>query len=141
MRNSTPEDLLERLAVDPGKRTLGELLQERESARLEILDLRQRLSTLTRDVAERRSAPPSPAPPVKQTSVTLPARVTVEQPAVAPAGRMLRLRDVEVMVGVKRSTIYKWISRGRFPRQVRLGEHAVAWHLSDILAWQEKLGS
>ena len=38
--------------------------------------------------------------------------------------RFLRLRDIESIVGVKRSTIYRWIDEHRFPRPYILGAGA-----------------
>lgn len=33
------------------------------------------------------------------------------------------------------STLYEWMSRGEFPRPVKLGARAVAWRESEVLAW------
>ena len=46
-----------------------------------------------------------------------------------------RLRDVMEIVGVTKTTIYRWVGRGQFPPAVKLGERAVAWRRSDIEAW------
>jgi prophage regulatory protein len=50
--------------------------------------------------------------------------------------RILRLYEVEAVSGKKRSQIYAEIKRGRFPAPVPLGERAVGWIESEILAWQ-----
>jgi prophage regulatory protein len=59
--------------------------------------------------------------------------------AVKAAGhcRILRLYEVEAVSGKKRSQIYDDIKRGKFPAPVPLGERAVGWIESEILAWQE----
>ena len=51
--------------------------------------------------------------------------------------KILRRKDVEEIVGLSRSTIYKLMSTGAFPRSSRLGPRAVGWRLSDIEAWIE----
>lgn len=49
--------------------------------------------------------------------------------------KILRLRDVESIVGLKRSTIYRKISEGLFPRQRLLCGASVGWRNSEIQAW------
>lgn len=51
--------------------------------------------------------------------------------------KILRRKDVESMIGLSRSTIYKLISQGTFPKAIRLGPRAVGWRLSDIEIWIE----
>ena len=51
--------------------------------------------------------------------------------------KILRRKDVEEIVGLSRSTIYKLMSTGAFPRSIRLGPRAAGWRLSDIEAWIE----
>lgn len=47
-------------------------------------------------------------------------------------GAILRRGQVELEVGLKRSTIYQRMQEGTFPRSIRLGERAVGWRASDI---------
>lgn len=49
--------------------------------------------------------------------------------------QILRRKDVEAMIGLSRSTIYKLISQDMFPKPVQLGPRAVGWRLSDIEDW------
>ncbi len=51
--------------------------------------------------------------------------------------RLLRRRQVEEITGMSRSTIYKMMQSGEFPRPVRIGPSAVRWRASDIAAWVE----
>jgi prophage regulatory protein len=51
------------------------------------------------------------------------------------ATKVLRLPDVLATVGVKKSSIYKWIREGRFPAPVRLGENSVGWREADVETW------
>lgn len=49
--------------------------------------------------------------------------------------RLIRLPEVMNRVGLGRSTIYRWMSEGRFPKPVQLGGHAVAWVETEVDAW------
>ncbi len=49
---------------------------------------------------------------------------------------VLRRADVERATGLPRSTIYELISRGAFPKPIRLGARAVGWLEPEIVAWQ-----
>ena len=51
--------------------------------------------------------------------------------------RLLRLADVRERVPYSRSTIYKLITQGKFPKPISIGERAVAWLESDIDSWIE----
>ncbi len=48
---------------------------------------------------------------------------------------ILRLPDVLDKISVSRSTIYHWVSKGSFPRPIRLGRRAVGWREADVNAW------
>lgn len=47
----------------------------------------------------------------------------------------LRRPAVEAATGLSRSTIYDMMTRGEFPRPVRIGRRAVAWPESAIHEW------
>ncbi|MFL9677371.1 helix-turn-helix transcriptional regulator [Pseudomonas marginalis] len=49
--------------------------------------------------------------------------------------RLIRLKEVKHATGLGRSTIYKYIENGTFPKSVSLGERAVAWVESEIEGW------
>jgi len=51
--------------------------------------------------------------------------------------RILRLKEVISKTGLARSTIYKYIDIGSFPRPVPLGGRSVGWVESEVLAWIE----
>lgn len=56
------------------------------------------------------------------------------------ATRLIRLPEVMSRVGLGRSTIYRWMSEGKFPKPVQLGAHAVAWAEREVEEWiSEKL--
>jgi prophage regulatory protein len=49
--------------------------------------------------------------------------------------RLLRLKEVETRVGLRRSAIYAAIQRGTFPPGVKISARASAWASSAIDAW------
>ena len=51
--------------------------------------------------------------------------------------RFLRRREVEEMTGLSRSTIYALMSRGEFPKPIKVSKRAVRWRLDVIEGWQE----
>jgi prophage regulatory protein len=54
--------------------------------------------------------------------------------------RILRVRDVRTKTGLPLSTLYAWMSEGRFPKPVRLGPKLVGWPEHEVEAWlQAKL--
>jgi prophage regulatory protein len=60
-------------------------------------------------------------------------------PAAPSIRRFLRLRAVQVAVGLSKTSIYERISRQEFPKPVPLGEgrnSCVAWPEDEIAAWQ-----
>ena len=52
--------------------------------------------------------------------------------------RFLRLRDVSKKTGLARSTIYKYMAQGFFPKSVILGPRAIGWSEKTIDAWMEE---
>jgi len=49
--------------------------------------------------------------------------------------RMMRLKEVMHVTGLRRATIYLYIGRGEFPEQVKLTKRSVAWFESEIKEW------
>lgn len=50
--------------------------------------------------------------------------------------KFLRIRDLVIRTGLSRSTIYKQVSEGKFPKPIKLGERCVAWRVEDIREWE-----
>jgi prophage regulatory protein len=120
-----PLDMLDRLTLDPGMRTLGELIQEREWAVGEIRRLRTDLGKLSRkEKAEKIEEG------MEQRGGLDPK---------LHAQRLLRLAEVSTMVGLKRSSIYRYVAEGRFPSPIKVGERSVRWKLTDVLAWRSEV--
>ena len=121
-----PLDMLDRLCLDPGTRTIGELLQEREWAVSEIRRLRTDLGRLSR----------------KHQAEKIEEGIE-QRGGLDPklhAQRLLRLAEVSTMVGLKRSSIYRYVAEGRFPAPIKVGERSVRWKLADVLAWRASIG-
>lgn len=52
--------------------------------------------------------------------------------------KILRLKEVQSITGLSRSTIYAEIAKGNFPKQVKLtGARSVGWYESAIAQWIE----
>lgn len=49
--------------------------------------------------------------------------------------KILRIKQVVDLTGLPKSTVYTYLARGEFPKQVRLGPRTVGWKESDVLAW------
>lgn len=47
---------------------------------------------------------------------------------------ILRLADLVRMTGLSRSTLYKRIEKGQFPRQISLGARVVGWLTREVNA-------
>ena len=62
----------------------------------------------------------------------------IRSTAVAEASngeRLMRLEQVETMVSLKKSAIYKMIKSETFPAPIKIGKHATAWKESEVQAW------
>ena len=51
--------------------------------------------------------------------------------------RILRLPEVLSITGVSRSSIYKWMDEGNFPRPKQLGARAIGWDSTELSQWLE----
>jgi len=49
--------------------------------------------------------------------------------------RLIDIKEVADITGLKRATIYKWIKESKFPKPLKLGEKASRWKLSSIMDW------
>jgi len=52
---------------------------------------------------------------------------------------MLRLPQVEMLVGLRRSTIYKLMETGKFPRGRKLSPRARRWHAYPFSSGERRL--
>lgn len=123
-----PDDIEARLWRDPGQCTLGQLLQDRAAAALEIRRLRQLLNS-KRPTEQGAPLTPSPLP-----------TVLADRPA-PPQRALLRLSEVVEVLGMARSRIYALIAQGRFPAPLRIGARSVRWSAESLDAWRLGLQS
>lgn len=49
--------------------------------------------------------------------------------------RIIRLKEVIKSTGLARSTVYKYIAEGAFPKSVSLGDRCVGWVEEEVQAW------
>lgn len=49
--------------------------------------------------------------------------------------RIIRLKTVLARTGLSRSTIYRKITEGTFPAQLKISIHGAGWRESDINRW------
>lgn len=55
---------------------------------------------------------------------------TKEQPSI----RLMRCQEVLSLIPIGRSTLYSWVSEGRFPKQVKRGKTSF-WRSDAVLEW------
>jgi prophage regulatory protein len=49
--------------------------------------------------------------------------------------RYVRIKELAVMLGIGRSTIYRLMKEDKFPKQIKLTERTCVWRLSTIKQW------
>ena len=106
--------------------------------------MRARVSNRFLFEQDLRSRTPSPAGPVtgaRPLPELLEDQVFLwheaKQEVTTMHDRLLRRRQVEEITGMSRSSIYRQMQDGAFPRPVKVGSAAVRWRASDITAWLE----
>jgi prophage regulatory protein len=57
--------------------------------------------------------------------------------ASKPHVLVVRMRQLTTMVGLSRSSIYVFVSKGLFPQPIRLGPKAVGWRVNEVEEWLE----
>lgn len=59
-------------------------------------------------------------------------------PGTANVENYLNIQEVSAVLKVSRSTLWRWIKEGLFPKPIRLGPKAVRWKVSDLAAWDRE---
>lgn len=49
--------------------------------------------------------------------------------------RYIRIKELSMMLGIARSTIYRLLKDDKFPKQIKLTERTSVWRLSVINQW------
>jgi prophage regulatory protein len=64
---------------------------------------------------------------------------TPQQPRAPPhlPNRILRWREVRSRVGLSRSTIWRMVRRGEFPKPLMLGRQSIGWLETELNLWIE----
>jgi prophage regulatory protein len=52
--------------------------------------------------------------------------------------KLLKLRQVIVITGLARSTVYRYCAENSFPKPIRLGERNIAWVEAEVQEWIEQ---
>lgn len=73
--------------------------------------------------------------PVKRLNYAEPTEPIDQTEPHEPTIQLIRIAEVRRITGLSTSTIYKMTNEGKFPRQVSLGDRAVAWIKSEVLTW------
>lgn len=55
------------------------------------------------------------------------------------ADEIWNVRTITAKTGISRSTLYKYVKDGHFPRQRKLGPRRVGWLASDVRSWMAGL--
>lgn len=69
-------------------------------------------------------------------------RTTTPQPlhAAQIADALLRLRTVQALVALSKTTIYALVARGDFPQPIRRGNRCTRWRSADVTTWLQAQG-
>lgn len=59
----------------------------------------------------------------------------MEARPVSNPERIIRLKTVLDRTGLSRSTLYRKVAEGTFPRQVPISVHGTGWHESSVCRW------
>jgi len=46
--------------------------------------------------------------------------------------------EIEKLLKISRTTIYRWLKEGQFPTPVRFGANMVRWKVTDIEVWMKE---
>ncbi|RYY23396.1 MAG: AlpA family phage regulatory protein [Sphingomonadales bacterium] len=51
------------------------------------------------------------------------------------SNRILRIKTVLEKTGLSRSTMYRRMQEGTFPKSIQISTRCVGWHEADVIAW------
>ncbi len=54
---------------------------------------------------------------------------------VVPRDRLIRIAEVQQLIGCKKSSIYKMLEEGKFPKPIRYSPRLVVWQETVVLQW------
>jgi len=56
-------------------------------------------------------------------------------PQTKTPDRLIRREELQQMVPVSDTTLWRWERDGKFPKRITLSRNVVAWRLSEIQEW------
>ncbi len=56
-----------------------------------------------------------------------------------PNGRIIRLSELSLMLGVSKTTLWRWRRERRLPMPLSLGPRMIGWRMVDINNWLENI--
>jgi prophage regulatory protein len=54
---------------------------------------------------------------------------------VTPLSRLVRIKEVLQLIGLSKTTLYKMIQEGKFPKSVSIYGSAVGWKQDEVADW------
>ncbi|WP_072000417.1 helix-turn-helix transcriptional regulator [Kosakonia radicincitans] len=54
-----------------------------------------------------------------------------------PSLRLIKIKEVQLRCAISRASVYRLISEGKFPRQVRLSSRAIGFYEHEVNEWIE----
>lgn len=64
----------------------------------------------------------------------------LSEPLALPAEGFIRINQLIRFIPVSRTTIWRKVKDGTFPRPVRLSVYVTAWRMADVREWIERMG-
>ncbi|BAF70436.1 helix-turn-helix transcriptional regulator [Nitratiruptor sp. SB155-2] len=52
--------------------------------------------------------------------------------------RLIDIKEVSSLIGMKKPTIYKYIRDGKFPKPIKIGIRASRWSFNEVMQWIEE---
>lgn len=84
-----------------------------------------------------------PAKPIalRRASTKAKREVTLAAPQLAATGFIRQAQLIPTFVPFSSATLWRLVSRKKFPQPVRLSERITAWKCEDIHAWLQAVGT
>jgi prophage regulatory protein len=114
--------------MDPGTRTLGQLLQERQWAVSEIERLRLQLESRPPRAYEFGQLKGLDASPLTQSQDDC-------RPLKSNDIALLSAKQLRVTLGICNATLYRWTAEGLFPSPIKLGARCSRWRIAEVRDW------
>ncbi len=57
-----------------------------------------------------------------------------------PTTGFVRIKQITAVIPVSRTSIWRWIKAGKFPKPIKLGENTTVFRVEDVRAWIDQQG-